>query len=109
MRFKGIVAFFAIVIIIFLGVIFWNTNGKEIYSNTYWLDMGSLRVKVYDNGKVMHDIEIESPNHQVNYKYYRVLNKDEINEIIENISDENTVYRIIYGKNFTGEVFDINN
>ncbi len=84
-----------------------NDDLNVIYTRTYLLDMGSIKVKIFNNGEVFQDIEIEEPNHKIDYKYYRSLNEDEINEIMQNVNDENVIYETIYGKKFTGKVFDL--
>ena len=59
-----------------------NLNKEEIiYSNTLYFSMGSCRIKIYSNGDVYDDIEIEEPNHEVNYKKVKTLTNDELKEL----------------------------
>ena len=67
--------------------------------------MGSRRLKIYQNGDVYDDLEIEEPNHKVNYKKIKTLNSTQIEELkfkIENEIDreklENYVKLLVYGK-----------
>ncbi len=79
---------------------------EEIYYNYYGFDMGRIQIKVYENGIVEEDVEIEDPRHSENYKYLKTLSKNELDEIKNNIDNKNCIYRIIYGKEYTGKIMD---
>ena len=65
--------------------------------------MGSRGVKIYRNGDVYDDLEIEEPNHKPNYKFVKTLSSEEI-EVILNLleNDSNNeindyVIKLVYG------------
>lgn len=71
-------------------------KGDVIYNTSGYHSMGSYRVKVYENGEVYDDIEIEDPEHVVKYKYVRTLNKEEIEELKSFTETESKALKIIY-------------
>ena len=79
-------------------------ENKEIYSTTYYFELGSRSVKVYENGDVYDDLEIENPNHKVNYKYVKTLSKKQLSSLKEKINKnlnkneiDNFLIQEIYG------------
>ena len=59
-----------------------HSPSKElVYSVTYSFEMGVRRVQIYDNGEVYDDLEIEEPNHEVNYGYVKTLSAEQIREL----------------------------
>lgn len=54
-----------------------------IYSTVYYFALGSRSVKIYDNGDVYDDIEIEDPSHVPNYEYVKTLNSNQIERFKE--------------------------
>lgn len=78
-------------------------KNEVVYSNTFYFDMGSHKIKIYSNGDVYDDLEIENQNHKPNYKKIKTLTNDEMMELkskIKNNSDSNLddyIKKIIYG------------
>ena len=75
-----------------------------IYSTAYGFAFGSRRVQIYDNGEVYDDLEIEEPNHRIDYKYVKTLTREQIYELKEKenggASEEelsNFVIELVYG------------
>ena len=68
---KTIVLVILIVIILAVSIfVAYNKyNQKVLYETTYYFAFGSRAVKIYENGKVFDDLEIEEPEHTQNYKY----------------------------------------
>lgn len=62
-------------------------NGKVIYNNTFYYAMGSEKVKIYENGVVETDKEIEEPNHKTNFKKIKTLTNKEIEELKEKVKE----------------------
>lgn len=97
----GIVLF--IVIAVVIGVVLNNRNNKEIYSKRFDFDKGSCGIKIYDNGDVFQDLEVEDPNHKENYKKIRTLSKNKIKEIKNKLKNkdknelDNYIKKVIYG------------
>lgn len=54
---------------------------KTIYNTTYYFGFGSRRVKINENGDVFDDLEIEDPNHKVDYKYVKTLSQEQLNSL----------------------------
>ena len=82
-----------------------NTFSQVIYQNTYYFNFGSRKIKIYDNGKIYEDLEIEQVNHKTNYKLIKTLNKEELDDLknkLNNSNDEieleNYIKQLIYGK-----------
>ena len=71
-------------------------KGNVIYTTSGFHSMGSYRVKVYENGEVYDDIEIEDPKHVIKYKYVRTLTNEEIEELKSFTGDESKALKIIY-------------
>ncbi len=81
-----------------------NTKNEEIFSTRYYFAMGSRGVKIYSNGDVYEDLEVEEPDHEENYKLVKTLEKEEIDDLKEKIkyksSDEEIsefVIELVYG------------
>ena len=53
----GIIIFTVILVYVIMSVI--NSKGEILYSTTYYFEFGSRRIKIYENGAVYDDIEIE--------------------------------------------------
>ena len=67
-----------------------NTESNLLYSATYTFDMGSVKLKVYVDGKVYEDLEIEDSNHKENYELVKTLtgfDVEKINELLKNKGD----------------------
>ena len=92
-----IVSIIIILILFIVGIYFFlnktnNLGKKEIYSTGYYVGFGSRRVIVYDNGDVYDDVEIESPDHQIDYKFVKTLSKEQLSNFkkkLDNNSNEN--------------------
>lgn len=92
---KRIIIIIIIVCIVFigLGLILINKNRevddnsntiieeKTIYNTTYYFAFGSRRVKINENGDVFDDLEIEDPNHKVDYKFVKTLSQEQLNSL----------------------------
>ncbi len=99
----------AVIVILIIGItgiiIILNNNNEDIlYSTTYYFALGSRRVKIYTNGDIYDDVEIEEPNHKPNYKYLKTLTETEKNNLINFLKSEsntdiidNYVIELVYG------------
>ena len=100
-----------LIIVIFIIGIFYIVSNRNnsiftediLYSTRYYFGMGSRGVKIYRNGDVYDDLEIEEPNHKSNYKFVKTLSSEEI-EVILNLleNDSNNeindyVIKLVYG------------
>lgn len=101
-----------LIIVIFIIGIFYIVSNKNnsiltedvLYSTRYCFGMGSRGVKIYRNGDVYDDLEIEEPNHKPNYKFVKTLSSEEL-EVIVNLleNDSNNkeindyVIKLVYG------------
>lgn len=105
-----IIAVFIIVLSIsIISVVLFNNNTTSnndnlLYSTVYYFAFGSRHVKIFSDGKVYDDIEIEEPNHQPNYKYLKTINNNELKDIksmLENKSNDeeirNYIIQLVYG------------
>ena len=54
---------------------------KTLYNTIYYFESGSRRVKINENGDVFDDIEVEEPNHIVNYKFLKTLSEEQLNSL----------------------------
>ena len=79
-------------------------NEKILYDTIYYFGMGSRKVKIYENGEVYDDLEIEDPNHQINYQWVKTLSEEQLNMLktkIQNAASENEidalVIELVYG------------
>lgn len=98
----GIIIFIVALIYIISSI---NSKNEDIlYSTTYYFAFGSRRVKIYTNGDVYDDLEIEEPNHKSNYKYLKTLSKTEKDNLINFLESEsntdmigNYVIELVYG------------
>lgn len=77
---------------------------KTIYNTTYYFGFGSRSVKINENGDVFDDLEIEDPNHKVNYKFVKTLNEEQLESLkskIQSTSNKNEldefVIELVYG------------
>ena len=99
-----IIIFTVILVYVIMSVI--NSKGEILYSTTYYFEFGSRRIKIYENGAVYDDIEIEDPNHKPDYKYLRTLTKDDVDNLAyrlkndaNNESIKEYVIQLVYGVN----------
>ena len=83
----GLIIFAVILVCVIMLVV--NSKGEILYSTTYSFGFGSRRIKIYENGAVYDDIEIEAPNHKPDYKYLK--NNDNGESIKE------YVIQLVYG------------
>ena len=102
----GIIVFVVTLICVILLVNPKNVGeDKEIlYSTTYYFGFGSRNTRIYANGDVYDDLEIENPNHTPNYKYLKTLTKDEIDNLVNRLKNEHNsksiedyVIELVYG------------
>ena len=84
----------------------YNTTIEEkiIYNTTYYFGFGSRKVKINENGDVFEDLEIQDPNHEVNYKFVKTLNEEQLESLkskLESTSNKNEldefVIELVYG------------
>ena len=100
-----------VLIIFIIGFIVKNKNKSEIiYNTTYYLSSGSLRIRIYANGDVYDDWEIEEPNHKVNYKFVKTLSNEELNSLKEQLANSENkdtlkqfVRQLVYGNKSFGK------
>lgn len=83
-----------------------NSKGEIIYSTTYYFGFGSRSIKIYENGDVYDDIEIEETNHKPNYEYLKTLSKEDIDNLINKLKNDSNsesieyyVIQLVYGVN----------
>lgn len=83
-----------------------ETNGELLYSTTYYFGFGSRNTRIYANGDVYDDLEIENPNHKPDYKYLKTLTKNEMNNLTYRLENEsnseeikNYIIELVYGVN----------
>lgn len=87
-----------------------DTNSEIVYSNTIYFAFGSIRLKIYDNGIVEEDKEIEDPNHTPDFKQIKKLTNLELNELkteLEKLDKKELdkfVNKLIYGKETPGNM-----
>ena len=79
-------------------------NEEPLYSTTYGFAFGSRRTRIYSNGEVYDDLEIENPNHIENYTYLKTLSSKELNDFKNFLTNETDsekiddyVIELIYG------------
>lgn len=62
---------------------------KILYATLYSFGFGSRSVKIYENGDVYDDLEIEdpNPNHIPNYKFVKTLTREQVNRLKEKIEN----------------------
>lgn len=108
-KLKGKIYFIVGIIIFIVALIYIissinSKDGDILYSTTYYFAFGSKRVKIYTNGDVYEDLEIEEPNHKPNYKYLKTLSKTEKDNLIIFLESEsntdmikNYVIELVYG------------
>ena len=65
-----------------------NTSDEILYSTTYYFEFGSRSTRIYINGDVYDDLEIENPNHEPSFKYLKTLSKDELDNLKSKINNE---------------------
>ncbi len=102
----GTIMFVVIFMYIIISIV--NEKTEILYTTSYSLSFGSRTIKIYKNGKVYEDTEIEEPNHKPDYKYLKTLSKDnlkELNSMLENNDNSETikeyVTQLVYGvRNF---------
>ena len=108
-----------LLVILFVGIlVFGCSKNKEpqiIYQNTIYFAFGNIRIRIYDNGDVMEDKEIEDPNHMVKYEKIMVLDDKQVKQIQEKINNggdekearkelEKFINLIVYGKETPGNM-----
>ena len=100
----GIIIFAIISIYVIMSIV--NSKGEILYSTTYSFGFGTRRIKIYENGAVYDDIELEDPNHKPDYKYLRTLTKDDVDNLAyrlkndaNNESIKEYVIQLVYGVN----------
>lgn len=81
-----------------------SSKNEVIFTTKYYFARGSRGVKIYSNGDVYEDLEVEEPDHEENYKLVKTLEKEEIDDLKEKIkyksSDEEIsefVIELVYG------------
>ena len=50
--------------------------------------MGSEQVRIYENGLVETDLEIENPNHKPNFEKIKILSDKELETLIDMIAKD---------------------
>lgn len=79
----------------------------KIYYSKQYFGLGSRKIKIYSNGDVFEDYEMEEPNHKEKYKYKKTLSKKELSILKEQITNfdgnnnnpdlQKFVNKLIYG------------
>lgn len=95
---------FCVLLLITIIVLSIYNKGDIIFSKTFYYDLGSITLKIYENGNVYEDREIEEPNHKPKYKKIKELNKSEIlklKQYLEEAKNDNDlkkyINKLIYG------------
>lgn len=103
------IIFIIILVIAIVSAIYMKNNNNAsdenlLYTTTYYFGFGSRSTRIYTNGDVYDDLEIEDPNHEPNYKYLKTLNKDELNNLKSKINSESDneiikdyIIQLVYG------------
>lgn len=91
-----------VLLIIIIAILVFYRNSSIIFQQTFYYSMGSLTLRIYNNGDVYEDKEIEEPNHKPNFKKIKKLSESEIEELKQNLNksgDELKKYisNLIYG------------
>ena len=63
----------------------------KIYNSTHYFGLGSRKIKIYSNGDVFEDYEMEEPNHKENYKYKKTLSQNELSKLKEQLTSINGI------------------
>lgn len=96
----GVVIVALIAIISFI-LIRTNTEKEVIFSAFYYFPFGSRSMKIYADGEVYDDLEIEDPMHEPNFKYLKTLDEPKLKELKEYIANDTEdigtyVMRLVY-------------
>ena len=103
------IIFIIILVIAIVSAIYYMKNDHVrdedlLYSTIYYFGFGSRRVRIYTNGDVYDDLEIENPNHELSYRYLKTLDKDELNNLKSKINSESDneiikdyIIQLVYG------------
>ena len=104
-----LISMFIIIAIIMISFAIYMKNDHVrdedlLYSTIYYFGFGSRRVRIYTNGDVYDDLEIENPNHELSYRYLKTLDKDELNNLKSKINSESSnkmiedyIIQLVYG------------
>lgn len=73
-----------LIVVVVLSIFLIIGHSKSIlYETTYSFAFGTRSVKIYKDGDVYDDLEIEEPNHKAEYKYLKTLNEEEKNGLAD--------------------------
>ena len=103
---EGIVIGLAILI---CGILLMDKKGHELYSTIYYFGFGSRSVKIYEDGDVYDDLEIEDPNHKTNYKFLKRLSKEQLDSLknkLKDTSDNNELREYVIELVYSVKKFD---
>lgn len=105
----SIIIFIIILVIVIVSAVYMRNNNNAsdenlLYSTTYYFGFGSRSTKIYANGDVYDDFEIENPNYEPSFKYLKTLSKDELNNLKSKINNESDneiikdyIIKLVYG------------
>ena len=99
---KHIISITILIIITIIAILAFYRSYSIIFQQTFYYSMGSLTLKIYNNGDVYEDKEIEEPYHKPNFKKIKKLSKSEMEDLKQNLNksgDELKKYisGLIYG------------
>lgn len=109
-----VICLILIIVVLILGAIICfnkkdNNEKQEIYNTVYYFDLGSRKVKIYDNGDVYEDLEIEDPDHKEDYQFVKTLSKEQLDNINKKLNDNSSseiidsyIIKEVYGVNKFG-------
>ena len=99
MKTNVVIIIVAISVLLIIGItafILFSKTDKVLFEATYYFGLGSRRVKIYRNGEVYDDLELENPNHVENYQLVKILTKDELKNLKNNLNSD-YVIQLVYG------------
>jgi len=105
-----IIVIFIFMLCLICGIVIVNSKSNKkikeelLYSTTYYFAFGSRRIRIYANGDVFDDLEIENSNHKPDYKYLKTLTKNEMNNLTYRLENESKgeelkdyIIELVYG------------
>lgn len=80
---KVIIIMSILMLLLILIVVYVNLKNPNeiIFSKTYYYAFGSEKIRIYEDGTVETDKEVEDPNHKTNFKKIKKLTAKEIKEL----------------------------
>ena len=83
-------------IFIIIVILAFYRSQSIIFQQTFYYSIGSLTLKIYNNGDVYEDKEIEEPYHKLNFKKIKRLSKSEMEDLKQNLNKSGDELKKIY-------------